>query len=707
MTPLVPPHFPRAWRALEGGLVAAMLVLGGCNTVPAGRIAVNEVRVRGAKALDEGDIRDRLVTAESQKFLGLFRGILFEYSFFDDFVLQRDLARVEAFYRSKGYYDARARAGRLHRIDDEHVRVEILVEEGAPVLVVATHVDGLDGVPPEIADHARRAATAALPTGKPLVDEHLAKAEGDVRRALTDRGYAYAKVDTDAAVDVVAQKVVVAFLVTPGPKCVFGPARIEGLGSLPEAPVRRAIDIDPGDPYSEASLEEAQQALLDLGVFAAVELTPEDPLPPRHLGGPTVVPLVVKVEPSRLRTVRLGGGIELDALKTDLHAVIGWGHRNLFGGLRSFSVSLRPGVVLYPLRVNNFEVPTHLLPEERLRMEFKQPGFIEARTSAVIQPELNLYPLMINPDPPPADRVVGYAEIRNAAGLERRFWKFDVTLSHNTQVEFPFSYVGEKDPTLGSVVISYPELYTTFDFRDDKVRPRKGFFIANTLQVAGHVFGGDASDYKVQPEVCGYVPLSKSVVFAARASIGLLQPRNYGAVVRQPSSTFEPAPSLERTRDYQLTFFRGFSSGGPTSNRGYPIRGVGPHDFVPFLTPDIALARVEAECGSQCRTPTGGFTLWEASAELRVAVGGPISVATFCDASDVSPQTNDFRFDHPHLSCGGGGRYDTPVGPIRVDVGYRLPGLQVIGGLTPDEQAPSTFVAGIPIAVHVGIGEAY
>ena len=73
----------------------------------------------------------------------------------------------------------------------------------------------------------------------------------------------------------------------------------------------------------------------------------------------------------------------------------------------------------------------------------------------------------------------------------------------------------------------------------------------------------------------------------------------------------------------------------------------------------------------------------------------------------MSPQTADIRLTHLHLSCGGGGRYDTPVGPIRLDIGYRIPGLQVLGGLTRDEREPKTFPFGIPIAVHIGIGEAY
>jgi outer membrane protein insertion porin family/translocation and assembly module TamA len=81
-------------------------------------------------------------------------------------------------------------------------------------------------------------------------------------------------------------------------------------------------------------------------------------------------------------------------------------------------------------------------------------------------------------------------------------------------------------------------------------------------------------------------------------------------------------------------------------------------------------------------------------------------VASFCDASDVSGQRFDLRLSHLHLSCGLGARYQTPVGPIRLDLGYRIPGLQVIGGLTPDEREPSTFL-GVPLAVSLGVGEAF
>jgi outer membrane protein insertion porin family/translocation and assembly module TamA len=683
-------------------LLAAALVLGGCKTIPEGRSSVDAVAVRGAVHEDAGDIEDKIATTPSPKFLGLFRGILYEYSVFDRFLLQRDLARIEAFYRARGFWDAHVRAGRVRKVDDRHVEIEILVEEGKPVVTRNVRIVGMEHVPRALYDVAKRDADLELPRDLPFDEDKFERASGAVLRALTDRGYAYAKVKKDAAVDLVRHGADIVFDVTPGDTCVFGAVRVEGLGKLPEAPVLRATDIREGKPYSQAVVESAQQAILDLGVFASVGVTPELPDPPRP---DHVVPIVVKVEPSRLRTIRLGGGIEFDALKTDIHGLVGWEDRNFLGGMRMFSVQLRPGVVLYPLRINNITAPNHLLPEERLRVELRQPGFIEARTNGFIRPNLDTYPVLINPNPPSDAPVLGYIEAHASAGVDRTLHKLYGAFSENVQYDVPFSYIGRKDPTLEKLLISYPELYLALDFRDDRVHPKKGIFVANTLQVAGGPFGGDAADLKIQPDARGYVPVMRGVVFAARASVGFLFPRNYGDVVRAPPSTFDT--TAEQTHDYQLTFFRGFFSGGPTTNRGYPVRGVSPHAVVPFLSPAVAAQNFNAGCGEQCRTPTGGFTLWEASTELRFKVTGALSVATFCDASDVSPQVTNIRLMHLHLSCGPGARYDTPVGPVRLDIGWRLPGLQVLGGLTPDEQAPDTFVFGIPIAVAIGIGEAY
>jgi outer membrane protein insertion porin family/translocation and assembly module TamA len=256
------------------------------------------------------------------------------------------------------------------------------------------------------------------------------------------------------------------------------------------------------------------------------------------------------------------------------------------------------------------------------------------------------------------------------------------------------------------------------------VHPHEGVYLATNFQFAGGPFGGSADDFKVQPEVRTYLPVASGVTFATRASIGFLYPRNYGDVVENHlSDPTTPDNRATRVRDIQTVLFRGLYSGGPSSNRGYPIRGIAPHGIVPFLNPTTVSQQVATNCNPSspatfdsavCAIPIGGFTLWEFSNELRFQVTGPLSAAVFVDMSDVSPKPSDIRITHLHLSTGLGARYDTPVGPVRLDIGYRVQPLQVLGFKNeedvakqdPVEGLPPT-IFGVPLAIAFGIGEAY
>ena len=703
---------------------------------------------------------DKIATAETPKFLGLFRGVVYQYEIFDRFVLQRDLARIERYYRARGYYDAKARAGRVIQKNDNHVEVEIVVEEGEPVLVddLQVYWPKDTKVPDDVRLHAYLAAKKLVRLHKPFDEDDYKQAEDDLRKVVTDAGYAFAKVSRNADVSITTHKAFVSYTVTPDLPSTFGEIKIEGLDpdgpgpqkpEIPEDIVRRTIAIKPGDEYSTAEIESASAALTDLEVFASVKIAPQltDPPPPNH-----VVPLVVTLQPAKLRSLRIGGGVELDQLKTDVHGVLGWEDHNFLGNLRDFAVSFKPGVVLYPTRLNNLVTPTNPLPEEKLQVTFKQPSFIEARTEGFVRPEFNIYPIIV-PQTQPTVRcgtftgpvcnaadtsasnktVIGYLEPKVQVGLDRLFFRhLLITLSQNEQVESPFAYIGDLDPRLKPILLSYPELKTVLDFTDSKLHPHKGFYIGNTLQMAGGgpfsreaTFVGTANDVKVQPEVRGYIPLgSKRLTLAMRGTAGFLFPQNWGDYIRHNLNDFSNpnAPPISDTdvRDLEIDLFRGFLSGGPSENRGYPVRTIGLYTFVPFFNPSSVANQVRsgAACvdttasgkaaSDACRTPVGGMSLWEASAELRILISGPLSTATFCDGSDVSPEVADIRINHPHISCGVGGRYDTPVGPIRLDVGYRLPGLQYPSGdpLEPsDEQIGTIF--GAPIAISAGIGEAF
>jgi outer membrane protein assembly factor BamA len=715
--------------------------------------------VHNADAVEESDTEDKIATAETPKFLGFFRGVVYEYEIFDRFVLQRDLARIERFYRARGYYDAKARAGRVIQKNNNHVRVEIVVEEGEPTRVTDLEIAWPAGAPvsDRIKLKAYLAAKALLPPKEPFDEDSFAKAQDDVKKAVTDAGFAYAKVTRNADVDIVNHTAIVTYTVTPDLPAKFGKITIKGLdpdsggplnAEIPEDKIRSTINIDEGQRYSTAEIDSASSALTDLEVFSSVRIVPQltDPPPADH-----VVPLTVTVEPAKLRSLKLGGGVELDSLKTEIHGVIGWEDHNFLGNLRDLEVTFKPGVVLYPTRLASGELvaPTKPLPQEKLAISFKQPSFIEARTEGFIKPEFNIYPILVphynvNPPDPITDPIIGYLEPKTSVGVDRLiFRRLFVKLSYTAQVESPFSYIGSPGVGLTPILLSYPELQATLNITDNKLHPHVGFSIGNTFQYA---FLGTAHDIKVQPEARVYIPLGKKITWATRATVGFLFPQNWGDYIKEKNPAtgvsylgdapkFDPAnkviPESGEIRDLEVDLFRGFYSGGPSQNRGYPVRSIGPYSFIPFLNPASVgnqfkqgEACVSAVTSAQnggaatasgppntCDSPVGGMSLWEASTELRVDVAGPLSIATFCDASDVSPYVLDIRLNYPHMSCGAGARYDTPVGPLRLDIGYRLDGPfdhPADSVLDPDVRSPQLgTIFGQPIAISAGIGEAF
>src|SRR5258708_25569387 len=98
----------------------------GCASVPPGRSAVDSVEIVGAEEVSPDSTLDKLATTASPKFLGLFRGVVYDYSVLDPAALQRDLARVERYYRGRGFFQAHARTARVIHVAGDHVRVEIV-----------------------------------------------------------------------------------------------------------------------------------------------------------------------------------------------------------------------------------------------------------------------------------------------------------------------------------------------------------------------------------------------------------------------------------------------------------------------------------------------------------------------------------------------------------------------------------------------------
>lgn len=636
-----------------------------------------------------------IATRASPKLLGLFRGVIFELQELHPTVLATDLSRVERHYRARGFYSAKVRAARVIRDVRGNVRVSIDVLEGPPVTISSLTLAGLEPLPDPIRAAAHAALARHLRVAGRFEEGAFAAAAAAVKRTLQDSGYAHAVVERRARVDVPRGQALLRFDVQPGVPAVFGEIEYVGLGDFPPEEVARVVGIAPGQPYSSSALEDGQRAVAGLGVFSSVQV---EPLPPS--ADAESIPVAVTVRRAPLHTLTGGVGMRLDSVRTDVHVLGRWEHENFLGGLRRLVLEANPSLVFLGTRLPELRLPAQLLPQLELSADLRQPAFFEARTTGLIRAQYSIS-AVLNRNTAGGSTVLGYRQTQGGVGVDRSFGRHGYArVTQNLQLSTPFAYIGVLDPEVDdTLLITYFEVLAGADHRDNAVNPRSGYTWSFQPQVAGPF--GEARDVRLSNELRGYWPLGSRTTLALRGRLGLSFPLNYD----QPDPD---APRAERLRDAQLVFFRGFYSGGSNSNRGYPQNGIGPHavaDFFPRPIDVEANVCTSASPPESCKSPVGGLSMWELSAELRVDVSGPLRLNVFCDASDVAREQLALRFDRPHLSCGPGLRLETPLGPVRADIGARVPGLQALGGERVEGAPPTLF--GLPITVAVGLGEAF
>jgi len=671
------------------------------------------VELVGAASIDADRLLEGLATRESPGWLLV--ALSGEYEFLDESLLERDLERVERFYRARGFHEAKVVGARVIWTGSDRVRIQIVVSEGQPVHVaaggtgrIAVQLTGLESVadPGTIAQ-----LIAASPRPEAIFDEaDYERAKSDMRRILGDRGYAFASVSGRVDIDLGRHEAMLRFDIVAGAKAVFGEVVIAGLEHVPEDKVRDNLLVASGDEYSATALEDARRALVNLGVFSSVNVEADTSHP-----ASATVPVKVTLLEAPARVLRLGGGGRLDAVQLSGSLTAGWEHRNFLGGLRHFSLEARPGVVLFPTRMADFPslaTPDRALLEGALEARLVQPSFLEGRTKAFSSASLEVQPLLYS-DTPVSAPLLGFLEVAARAGLERAFLshRLFVTLSLNWLAELPLDYgqlsLGGRSPpaTPGAIkdlFIAYPELLARFDLRDDPLDPKDGLLLSNSLQAALPVLGGSVSDLRLRPEARFYVTKS-NLTLALRAATGLLFPLNYfraGSV---------DANGNVITADQQVLLFRGFFSGGPFSNRGYAFQGVGARQaFLPSNDEDVPCSTrstTDASRDPRCLRPLGRLSSWELSLELRFPIGflSPLGAVLFVDASDVRLGRAEYSFATPHLAPGVGLRYPTPIGPIRLDLGVRL--LEVLGREEPEGSSPTLF--GAPVTLQLAVGQAF
>jgi len=169
---------------------------------------------------------------------------------------------------------------------------------------------------------------------------------------------------------------------------------------------------------------------------------------------------------------------------------------------------------------------------------------------------------------------------------------------------------------------------TVFNNSNPRFSPREGMNLSLGLKVNGYLFGGDFSYTRLMGDIRSYYRIGE-VVLAARIMAG--------GISSADSSGFVPVEDR-------------FYSGGSNSVRGWNRSDLGP----------------KRESGS----PLGGKSIMEANLELRYNLFWRLSAVVFMDAGNVWLPSFEYHINELSYAAGGGLRIETPVGPIRFDVGF-------------------------------------
>jgi outer membrane protein assembly factor BamA len=650
-------------KSFAAGATALLAVfLSGCGGEKAsGRPWVRDVTFEGVKSVRRRDLLRRLAV-EKTCWLGFPRRYL------DPLTAKIDADRIEAYYRAHGFFEARATAEviawRGPRDRPQAVDVRFTVDEGAPTRVTAVEVNGLPGEP------------EGLKVG--AVFDHAAylRARDALEERLLLKGHPWPEVDGRVDVARRRREARIQLSVEPGPLGRFGRVRIEGAERASTWRLERYAGLREDSRFDPERLDEVRARIENLGLFSTVSVDYEEG------EDPDVVDVVVHVRERSQNELRLGGGFGFDANRSELQVSGLYTRRHLWGGLRTLEVKLQPGWVAVPAFWDIARTGPSLQAEATLT----QPGWPlplgQLRLTAA-------YDVGV-------DYAYQFHGPRTVVRLERNFWRDRLRLAAIYELEllqfFNTDPVILDNPQLAGRLFGYTNPYrigwleqdVAFDLRDTPLDAHRGIYLGLLTELGGPFAGGAFLYQKLQPDVRVYAPLGR-LTLAGRFWFGqLFSEGDLGSPV---------------TRRFYL--------GGANSHRGFNYDRLSPQ--VPSGTPGVS------------PIPIGGDQMVLISVELRLRAfriaGNWLSVAGFVDGGDVGgascaaaaanacasiPQRSGVDWGDLYWAVGGGLRYRTVVGTVRVDLGVRL---NRLAAAEPDGTPNAD--PGDRVAFHLSLGEAF
>jgi outer membrane protein assembly factor BamA len=616
------------WVALAVGLgvLGGGFSLAGCGhsgppLLGRGR-EIDEVRFVGNKRLSKGKLLDHLRAGETS-----WIPLTPDYPF-DEALVDADMRRIEKLYEAYGYHHARV-LGYESKIEDDDVVLTIRIDEGVPTKIDRIKFTWAADAKLEPKYRVLVEKAVDLAPGQVFEVPRLNAAIGAIRQELHVIGHPLAFAQGYADVHADRHRASIELEISPGPWAKIAKIRLEGLHEVPEYMVRREIRFALGRPYSPATVKQVEQAINAMRVFRWVAASPITEVKNGEME------LVMRLSEAEPEQIRLGALAEFESARWQQLLSANYTHTNIFGHLVRLDLKLLAGSAQLP----DFVDPEQVGPVFGVAPRFTKKGLLEDQLIWTLEPRWQM------------DLREGYQyhSPSNRFGVSRWFAGFiKLGLSHNLRyVDFfnlePSFDAGSsllgldfRDP----FAVSYMEAKASLFMADSIVSPRNGVIVETTYDFAGSVFQGDYDYQKVEGFVRGYWRPWTRLQIAARVGAGVLLP--YGAQGGVPFN------------------FKYYLGGANT------VRGWGSRRLSPKLDSCDAMG---ANCDS---TPIGGLSMVQGNFELRLRAVADLYLVGFADMGDVQAEETEFVPSEWNFSAGPGLRYDSPIGVVRLDVGFRL-----------------------------------
>lgn len=586
---------------------------------------------------------------------------------FSESRLDADVLAIEDLYHRRGFATAKARPA-VEPVpggataSQVRVAVRIVITEGVRTTVEAVTFEGNRAL-----DEAALRSRVRSQPGEPFVPNLLGVDRDAIQLAYQNLGYESGTVEARPRFSQEGRRVTLAFDVREGPQVFVDHVLIVGNVRTRTETIERELQVKPGDPFSPAAINESQRRLTTLGLFRRARITEL-----RH-GDETLRDLLVTIEEAPPTTIGYGGGLEgrlrvvrraedggaaAERFEVAPRAFFDAGRRNVFGKNRS--ANLFASVSLHPKDSPFFAGQSTSTPsdggygltEYRLVGTFREPRVFDTAADAFIS-------------------ITFEQQIRSSFNFARRGASADIARHLTSSVSATASYQLQRTKVFDPSVEDQPlidRIFSQFllssfsgsivrDTRSDSVDPTAGGYLGANGQLAARGIGSEVGFVKsfFTAQTFRTLPHTNRIVFAGNARLGLAAGFPREAIDAQkhviPGVFIRDLPQSER-----------FYAGGDSTIRGFALDRVGTH-HVPAEPSDTL---------DQDLLPKGGNGLVILNVELRVPVWGGLAMVGFFDTGNVFSRVADIDVGELRSAVGGGIRYKSPVGPIRVDLGVKV-----------------------------------